>query len=168
MIKNDWPNLRPTPWVRESQLLTPLMILCYACSQEPSITVFWEASSSSWWKQMQRPTAKRTIAELRESCGIVGWRIKEAREIKDTQENLQSKITWAHGGSLKSNHQSKIMHGMDLGPPQRCTSWAVCYSCRSPSNLSGGRGCLWLCCLPLGFLSHNWAALSGLNGRKWT
>jgi hypothetical protein len=41
-----------------SQPLTLLMVLCYACKQEPSITVFWEASSDSWWKQMQRHIAK--------------------------------------------------------------------------------------------------------------
>jgi hypothetical protein len=34
---NDCSNLRPIPW--QSQPLTLLMILCYACRQEPSLSV---------------------------------------------------------------------------------------------------------------------------------
>jgi hypothetical protein len=35
------------------QCLTPLMMLCCACRQEPSIAVLWEAQPSSWLRQMQ-------------------------------------------------------------------------------------------------------------------
>jgi hypothetical protein len=57
--------------MRESQILTLLMILCYAYRQELSITVSREASSSSEWKQMQRSRAKHSV-ELGESGGRVG------------------------------------------------------------------------------------------------
>jgi hypothetical protein len=67
----------------EGHLLTLLTILCYTYKQEPSIIVSWEASSSSRWKQMQRPIAKHQ-AELRESCGRGGVRIKGAGVVKDT------------------------------------------------------------------------------------
>lgn len=42
-----------------SQLLTLLMTVCYVCRQEPNITISREASSSSGWRQRQRPTAKQ-------------------------------------------------------------------------------------------------------------
>jgi hypothetical protein len=45
-LTNDWPNLGLIP-IRERHLLTLLIRLCYACRQEPSITVFYEASPSS-------------------------------------------------------------------------------------------------------------------------
>ena len=35
---NDWPSLRPLHG-KKNQTLTLLMILCYTCRQEPSITV---------------------------------------------------------------------------------------------------------------------------------
>jgi hypothetical protein len=44
--------------MRESQPLTLVKIFFYICSQEPRITVLWEASSKSWWKQMHRPVLK--------------------------------------------------------------------------------------------------------------
>jgi hypothetical protein len=52
---NHWlPQLETHP-VGASQHLTLLWILCYARRQNSSINVFWEASSNSRWKQMQRP-----------------------------------------------------------------------------------------------------------------
>jgi len=63
----------------ENQPLTLLIILCYACRQEPSINCHLRASSSSKWKQMQNPTAKHQV-KLRKSCG----RIEETGGVKDT------------------------------------------------------------------------------------
>lgn len=42
--------------------------------------------------------------------------IEPARGVKTPQEDLQSQLTWVHGGSQKLNHQSKSMQGPDLGP----------------------------------------------------
>jgi hypothetical protein len=36
-----WPNLRPIPWARTNPC--HYQWLCYACRQEPNVTVFWEA-----------------------------------------------------------------------------------------------------------------------------
>lgn len=33
---------------------------------------------------------------------------------KDTQEELQSELTWIHGGSQKVNLKPKTRHGLDL------------------------------------------------------
>jgi hypothetical protein len=71
-------------WENQPPIL--LMILCYACRQELIIIVSWEASSSSRWKQMQKPIAKHQ-AELGESCGRVGDGIEKAAGVKDTTED---------------------------------------------------------------------------------
>jgi hypothetical protein len=87
--------------------LTLLIILCNACRQEePSITVSGEASSSSGWRQTQRPTAKHQ-AELRESWGRVGCRTEGIRGIRTLQEDAQIQLTWVHGSSHTLNHQPK-------------------------------------------------------------
>ena len=36
---------------------------------------------------------------------------------KDTQEELQSELTWIHGGSQKVNLKPKSRHGLDLASP---------------------------------------------------
>jgi hypothetical protein len=54
---NGWIQLE-THDMRGSPPLTLLMILCYTCRQEPSITIIRETSPSNWWKQMQRSTVK--------------------------------------------------------------------------------------------------------------
>jgi hypothetical protein len=59
------------------------MILCYACIQEPNINISGKASSSSLTKQVQRHIAKYQ-AELRESCGKVGYRIEKSKGLRDT------------------------------------------------------------------------------------
>jgi hypothetical protein len=45
--------------------------------QKPSITVLWEAPSSSWQKQIQRSTVTHQ-AEFRESVEELGGRIEES------------------------------------------------------------------------------------------
>jgi hypothetical protein len=56
------PQLGTHP-ILGSQPSTLLMIFCYACKQEPSITVSWETLSGSGWRQVQWPAAKHQ-AEL--------------------------------------------------------------------------------------------------------
>ena len=38
---------------------------------------------------------------------------------RTAQEDLQSQLTWAHGGSQRLNHESKSMQGLDLGVPHQ-------------------------------------------------
>ena len=58
------------------------IVVCYAYRQEPGMTIFWEAFSSSRW-YMQRPTAKHQV-EPGESCGRVRDRSWQAGGVKDT------------------------------------------------------------------------------------
>ena len=51
--------------------MTLLMILCFACRQEPRIAVSREVLFNNRGKQMQRPTAKHQM-EFEESWGAVG------------------------------------------------------------------------------------------------
>ena len=75
---HQWLGQLETHGTGESQSLTLLIILCCDCRQEPRITASWEASSSSMWKQMQKPIAKHQ-AELGESCEKIGDRIEWAQ-----------------------------------------------------------------------------------------
>jgi hypothetical protein len=52
--------------------------------------------------------------ELRGSCGKVGERIDQVRGARTPQEDLQSQLTWARGGSQRLNHQPKNTQGLDL------------------------------------------------------
>jgi hypothetical protein len=56
---NDWLNLRHILWEK----VNPDTV----AGQEPSITVFWEVSSSSFWKQVQKPPVKHLFKVLK-SC----------------------------------------------------------------------------------------------------
>ena len=78
----------------ESQPLTFLMILGYVYRWKPSIINFWEAASSSSWKQMQKPTAKH---ELEFMTLVENHRIglRKLERSRTPQEDLQS----AHGSS---------------------------------------------------------------------
>jgi len=78
-MANQWVAQVETHAMGKHQSLTPLMILCYAYRQEPSITVLWEAPPNSLLKQLQIPTAKYWM-ELRDSHGRVRGRI-EGREM---------------------------------------------------------------------------------------
>jgi hypothetical protein len=72
----------------ESQSLALLVILCYACKQDPSIIVSKEVSSSSEWKQTERPTAKhhQELGSLVKEWGI-GFR--EPEWLRTPQEDLR-------------------------------------------------------------------------------
>ena len=89
------------------------------------------------------------IGGAQESCGR-GEGLRELEGSREPQEDPQSQLSWAHGGSQRLNHQPKRMHGLDLSPLYICSRYAAWSSCGSPNNWS--RGCLWLCCLPLDLL----------------
>ena len=73
-MDNQWFAQIKTHPMAVSQRLSLLLALCYACTQEPNITISIEASSS-WCKQMQRLKNKHQ-ALLRECCGRISVRIK--------------------------------------------------------------------------------------------
>ena len=87
---------RPNQWLVELEIhamqrrspLTLLIILCYACRQEPHITVSWDASSTSRWRQMQRLTAKHLEGSLVEE-----WGIEVSKSEETPHENLQNQLT---------------------------------------------------------------------------
>ena len=91
------------------------MILYYTCRQEPSIIITREASSSTGWEQMKRPTATYQ-AEVRESCKRGGGRILEGRSIKDTASTgltESTNLTQSHGGSKSLNKEPKSVQTLD-------------------------------------------------------
>jgi hypothetical protein len=45
-----------------------------------------------------------------------GIELSKPEESITTQEELQSQVTWAPGGSQRQNHKSGSMQGLDLGP----------------------------------------------------
>ena len=57
----------------KKQSLTLLMIFCYACRQEPSITVLSENLPNSQWKEIH----SQTLDGLGESYGRVQGKIEE-------------------------------------------------------------------------------------------
>ena len=133
---NQWlPQLEIHP-TRERQPLTLLVILCYACRQESSITVSWEASSSSRWKQIERPAAKHQT-ELRTSWGRVGDRIEPAAWVKNITRRLTESTNLGPQGSRRLGPQAGTMQGLDLDILHifnKCSAWSLC---DSPNKWSG-------------------------------
>jgi hypothetical protein len=77
------------------------MILSYACRQELSITVLWEAPPSNQWKEMPSPTAKRG-----ESYRIVG-RIERPEEKRDSTGRPTESTNLYSWGLLKTESPTK-------------------------------------------------------------
>ena len=86
-----------------NQSLTLLMILCYGCRQESTITVFWEAPPSSWLKHMRyhQSNTRWSLGSLAD----LGQRLRDLDRTGTTREDQQSQLTWILGGSLRLNHQ---------------------------------------------------------------
>jgi hypothetical protein len=60
---------------------------------------------------MQRPITKYQ-AELWESCRRMWNTLRELEGSRTPQEDLESQLTWAHGGSERLNHQPKSMQAL--------------------------------------------------------
>lgn len=103
----------------QSQLLIPLMLLSCACRQDPSPPISWEASSSSWWSQMDRPTTKRQA---------------EPREVKDTTRRPAESITLGLWGLNVHGHLLGSMQELDVQPLQTCSKLVAWCSCGSPNK----------------------------------
>jgi hypothetical protein len=127
----------------KNQSLTLLMILCYACRQEPSITVLWEAPPISQWKEMHWPTPNQALDGA--------WRVLLKRWEKDwgTQrgQELHRKTNIVNQPGLLGVPRDWITNQRaSMGPLHICNGGVSWSSCRSPNNWS--RGCPWACCLP--------------------
>ena len=96
---------------------------------------------------MQRPTAKHQ-AKLGESCRRVQGRTERPEGSRIPQEDLQSQLTWAHGGSQKLNHQPESIQGLHLGPLTYIAAMKLAFHV-SPLTIGAGAdsdsvACLWI------------------------
>jgi hypothetical protein len=115
-----------TSHVREP--IPDTMILPYACRQGPSITVYWEASSSSRWTQKQNPqwNIRWYSGNLVEEWGIELSKLEGSRT---PQEDIQSQLTLDHLVSQRLNHRPKSMQGLHLDPLPICSRYAAWSPC---------------------------------------
>jgi hypothetical protein len=118
------------------------MILCYACRQEPSVTV-------SWWGFIQQMEADtETLSQT--SGGVQGVLWKLGIEVSKEEgsrtpwENPQHQLTWGHGAhrAWATNQGAYRSWTWTL---HICSKWAAWSSCGSPNKWSGS--CL--CSFPL-------------------
>lgn len=100
------------------QSLTLSMRLCYACWQEPSITVLWKALPSSRLKQTQISTAKHCM-DPKDTYGRLGGRTEGPKWEGNATRKQQSQVTWTPGISQTLSHQPKNIQGLE-GGPYRC------------------------------------------------
>lgn len=133
----DWWKLRlttrePTPDTTNNTLLFT--------DRSLEMTVFWEAPSTSWCRQMQN---HRQILG-RDQGNLSGGRIERVEEVKDTYLHIYSQLTWTHGGSQRLSHQPKSTHSLEISSLHICIRCTSC-SCGLPNNWC--RGYLWLCYL---------------------
>lgn len=123
------------PLHERDQLLTLLMMLCYVYRQEPSITVFWETSSTA------DGTDAETQSQTIEAALVVLW--KSGTQNWAIPQDLQRQLTGVLGAYRDWTTKHSVCRA-DLGAihiSSRCADWS---SCESPNNWS--RGCLWLSC----------------------
>jgi hypothetical protein len=117
-------------------------ILCYACRQEPSITVLWEAPPAANGNQcrLPQPNIKWGSESLVEE---VGQGLEELKKIRTPQEDQQSLLTWTSGGLPETEPPTKEQAW--TGPTPFHAALHICSRCvamssyRSPKNWS--RGC---------------------------
>lgn len=127
------------------------MILCYACRQEPRITLLRGFIQQRMETDVH--THSQTSGGIWGLFGRVGGRTLNSKEDSviegsgTPQENLKNQQTWAHEGTQRLNHQSKCMHGLHIDPLPICSRYADCSSCGFPKNWS--EDCFTLCCLHL-------------------
>ena len=130
------------------------MTFCYTHRSLSSLIVIGEASSSNWWEEMQRPTAKHYV-ELGDHCKRGRERIMEGRCIKDTRRAKPTELTkQAHRGSQSLKWQSWSLNGSVLDPLYVCHSyWLDVWGKLLVVGVSDSFDCLCDPCPPVG-LSH--------------
>jgi len=97
--------------IGKNQSLTLLMILCYACKQDPSILSFERLTE----------TDRDPQSNIRWSLGTLvdelGERLRDLEGIGTPHEDQQIQLIWVLGVSQRMNHQSKSIHGPNLASP---------------------------------------------------
>ena len=90
------------------QVLTLIMIFCYAFSQENII--LWETPPSSWLRQTQTPTARQYMG-LGDSYGRIGRRIVGP----EGERNSTGRLTeWTNLDHQRLNHHWKNIDWLNL------------------------------------------------------
>ena len=93
-----------------------------------ALIVIIEPSSSKWWKQIQRSTAKHW-AKLSKSSRREGEAIIWAKGSRPRCGYSLKQLTWANGSSLTPGSQWGNQHRIKLGPlnvGDSCMTGAVC------------------------------------------
>jgi hypothetical protein len=109
------------------QFLTLLMVLCYACRQEHSVTVLWEAPSS-WLKQMQRPTAKHWKGVLMEELGETIESLKRDRNSKERPTESTNLDPWRFS-EPESPTKEYTWLSLTIPTPNKCSRCAAQSPC---------------------------------------
>lgn len=155
-----WLSQTETLPIDQNQPPTLLVIVCYDCREEPSITVLWAVPTSSWVKQVQRPKPN-TRWSFENLVELLRERLRDLEGIQRTQEDQMSQRTLM----LKAQRdwpKIKSPHELNLGPQYMLQMCRLVFM-QVPQNLQQG--------LPLTllsayrFCSPNWAALFVFNGR---
>jgi hypothetical protein len=124
------------------------MIFCYACRQEPSVTVL-----RGFIQQLMEIDAETHRQTLGWALGVLWKRQRKdwgsQRSQGHQKKTYRANLTLAHGGSQRLTHQPKSTHELVLSPLHRCSKCAAWSSRRCPNNCT--MLCLWdgLSFLPL-------------------
>ena len=132
MANNNQPKLRHG----KHQSLTLLMILCYACNQESSITVLWE-TRVNWNKcRDSQPHIGQNSWTL---TGELGEHVRNPNWIGVPTGRPTKSTSWNLGGPQRLNYQPKSIYKLKLGQLHLCSmcilvflqdpnNWSRCYS----------------------------------------
>ena len=110
---NNWAQFETHP-MGKHQSLALLMILCYACREETSITVFRELLSS-WQKGEAHGLALDRAHRV--LCRHWGEGSRAIEVIGTPKKDQQSLLTWILREYQKLNHQPKSIYRLDLYSP---------------------------------------------------
>ena len=92
-----------------------------------------ERFHSAWLRQMQIPTDNHW-AEVKNSYGRVGGRLKALKGIETLREDQQNQLTWTSESSQKLSHQPKNTNRLEEDPWHICSRCATQFPCGSPNN----------------------------------
>jgi hypothetical protein len=117
-LSNNWPNLKSIPCAL-------LIILFYACRQDPSTIVLWEVLPSIWLGWIQRLRAKHWI--------IPQYSYGRARRIRSPKGDRNPTGSPTETTNLDPWELSETdsIHRLDWGLPHMCNRYAAQSSCGS-------------------------------------
>ena len=79
----------------------------------------------------------------------LGERVRDSERTRTPQEDRQSQLTWALGGSQRLNSQPKNEHKLDLCPLHICRKWAAWSPTTGARALPASVACLPVDPIPL-------------------